>query len=209
MAVTLALRAARLRGVAVDLQLDPRTMDLLQPAGFCLAVVEILRLRPGSLVVIALDCRSFSSMSRWSSGRSLIKLWGYKDREFVASGNKLSSRVALLIYLCQWRSLRWLLEQPDGSMLPHLPRFQKLWKQFDVYHSYFWMGKFNGPTPKRHRIWSNCFSLVDGIQQRAGHMLKSEMERLTKRLVNRYEDKLGTKRFTGKRKELRESQILG
>lgn len=25
---------ARLRGVAVDLQLDPRTMDLLQPAGF-------------------------------------------------------------------------------------------------------------------------------------------------------------------------------
>ena len=134
-----------------------------------LAVVEILRLRPGSLVVIALDCRSFSSMwlpwhawlaecmlhgnclavlhmyiyvpghrlkdrtrSRWSSGRSLIRLWGYKDREFVASGNKLSSRVALLIYLCQWRNIRWLLEQPDGSMLPHLPRFQQLWQKYDV-----------------------------------------------------------------------------
>ncbi|CAE7877128.1 unnamed protein product, partial [Symbiodinium necroappetens] len=83
-----------------------------------------------SLVLIALDCRSFSSMSRWSSGRSLIRLWGYKDREFVAAGNKLSSRVALLLHLCQWRNLRWLLEQPDGSMLPHLPRFQQLWQKF-------------------------------------------------------------------------------
>ena len=65
-------------------------------------------------------------------GAPSIRLWGYKDREFVASGNKLSSRVALLIYLCQWRSIRWLLEQPDGSMLPHLPRFQQLWQKYDV-----------------------------------------------------------------------------
>ena len=40
-------------------------------------------------------------------------------------------------------------------------------------------------------------------------MLKSEMEGLTKRLVHRYQDKLGTKRFTGKRRALKESQILG
>ncbi|CAE7840892.1 unnamed protein product [Symbiodinium sp. CCMP2592] len=162
------------------------------------------------LNVATLACLDLAAkLSRWSSGRSLIRLWGYKDREFVASGNKLSSRVALLLYLCQWRNVRWLLEQPDGSMLPHLPRFQQFWRKYDVYHSYFWMGKFNGPTPKRHRIWSNCFDLVDGIQKRAGHMLKSEMKRLTKRLVHRYDDKLGTRRFTGKRKELRDSQILG
>ena len=52
--------------------------------------------------------------------------------EFVCCGNVLSSRVALLIHLCHYLKLRWILEQPDGSFLPQMPRYQQLWRTFEV-----------------------------------------------------------------------------
>ena len=78
-----------------------------------------------------------------------------------------------------------------------------------VYHCSFWMGKFHGPTPKRHRIWSPCYTLVDQIQQKAGHMLKTEMATFTTKLCVVYTDALGVKRRVGKKKELKASQNLG
>ncbi|CAE6963842.1 unnamed protein product [Symbiodinium sp. CCMP2592] len=168
-----------------------------------------MRCKPGSLVVIALDCSSFCLMSRGTTGRSVLRPWGNLMHEFVCSGNVLSSRVALLIFLCQYLKLRWILEQPDGSFLPDMPHYQQLWRTFEVWQGYFWMGLFNGPSPKRHRVWSNCKGIIDAISERAGFMSREQMGQLRVRLANHYEDKNGVKRHTGKPKDLQKSQPLG
>ena len=64
--------------------------------------------------------------SRHTSGRSYLKPYGNTNYEFVELGNTLACRCILLILVAHWRGLRWLLEQPDGSFLQYLPRFQWL-----------------------------------------------------------------------------------
>lgn len=46
--------------------------------------------------------------------------------------NTLATRTILLILVAQWKGLRWILEQPDGSFFPQLPRFQWLLKILKV-----------------------------------------------------------------------------
>ena len=70
------------------------------------------------------------------------------------------------------------------------------------------MGKFPGPSPKCHRIWSNCRELVQGIVDEAGHLWAQERSKFQVSLVHSYVDKRGVRRHTGKKRELRESQSL-
>lgn len=64
--------------------------------------------------------------SRYTSGRSYLTPEG-TDRPFVREGNHLSARVVCLIHLACARGLRYLLEQPSGTILEHMPWMQKLW----------------------------------------------------------------------------------
>ncbi|CAE7513334.1 unnamed protein product, partial [Symbiodinium sp. KB8] len=77
-------------------------------------------------------------------------------------------------------TLRWVIEQPDGSFLPEMPRFQTLFRTFE--------------------------DLIDTITERAGFMSREEMRRYTQKTVVRYTDSNGVKRHTGKPKELQKSQ---
>lgn len=70
--------------------------------------------------------------SRYTSGRSIFQPEGNDQYEFVRIGNLLANRVALLIWVATAYGLRWLLEQPEGSALPDLPRFQQLWRAIQV-----------------------------------------------------------------------------
>ena len=49
-----------LRGSSIDMLDNPMVMDLTQDVGFILAVNAILRLRPSSVLIVALSCDSFS-----------------------------------------------------------------------------------------------------------------------------------------------------
>ena len=49
---------------------------------------------------------------------------GYK---FVKMGNVLASRVVFMCMLAAIGGLRFLVEQPSGSFLEDLPRYQWLW----------------------------------------------------------------------------------
>ena len=42
------------------------------------------------------------------------------------------ARVALVILMCCYKSVRWLLEQPSGSILPEHPRWAWLNDRVDV-----------------------------------------------------------------------------
>ena len=78
-----------------------------------------------------------------------------------------------------------------------------------VYHTGFWMGKFNKSSPKRHLVWSNDQPLLHDLYARAGTMTKQEMASKPDKLVKTYTDKCGVKRCVGDKKKLKESQKLG
>lgn len=73
---------------------------------------------------------------------------------------------------------------------------------------FFYMGRFGGSTPKRHRLWSNDPDLLTSIAGRAGYMSKQEMEQCVFRTVRKYVDGNGVKRHVGNKEVLRESQCL-
>ena len=65
--------------------------------------------------------------SRHTSGRNCLTPYGNRGYLFVKVGNILSHRSLILVLLASWCGLRWLMEQPDGSYMPQLPRFQWLY----------------------------------------------------------------------------------
>ena len=73
----------------------------------------------------------------------------------------------------------------------------------------FWMGAFAGPTPKRHRLWSNCEQFLAGIHQVGGKMTREALKALPGGpLVRKYVDRHGVKRCTGLKEKLKQSQYL-
>ena len=72
------------------------------------------------------------------------------------------------------------------------------------------MGAFNGKTPKRHRLWSNDWGLLQEIHDIGGHMSREAMQSLPgQSLVKKYHDKNGKLRRVGIPARLKESQSLG
>ena len=64
--------------------------------------------------------------SSYTSGRDILNDYaGNIGYDFVRIGNLLASRLVLLLILCSCRGCRWLVEQPEGSTLPHTKRFQE------------------------------------------------------------------------------------
>ena len=177
--------------------------------------------------------------SSHTSGRDILNDYaGNCGYEFVRIGNLLASRLVLLLILCSCRGCRWLVEQPEGSSLPHTKRFQQFigmckvsWIYFtfacgciclihaafctcvtcfyEVFTTSFWMGAFNGKTPKRHRLWSNDWGLLQEIHAIGGHMSRTAMQALPgQSLVKKYHDKHGKLRRVGIPARLKESQYL-
>ena len=69
---------------------------------------------------------------RHTSGRSFSRPYGNVGYVFVRTGNILGCRVCLLILVCSYLGLRWLLEQPSGSCFYVMPRFQLILELLDV-----------------------------------------------------------------------------
>ena len=176
--------------------------------------------------------------SRHTSGRTPLHPMGSIGYQFVRNGNLLSSRVLLLLMICQWRGLRWMVEQPSQSLLPMMPRWQTCWAQHkagsdgssnyrpgllklfavvisswkthpQVYVGSFWMGLFGGPSPKPHRIWSNSEEIILTIEAAAGKMQPGQRKSFARdQLAVHFRDKNGVLRHSGKPKALRASQLL-
>ena len=70
------------------------------------------------------------------------------------------------------------------------------------------MGKFSGPTPKRHKLFSNDEHLLSRIAARAGFMSREEQAACTVKTATKYVDRAGVKRHVGNKRALKESQNL-
>ena len=75
-----------------------------------------------------------------------------------------------------------------------------------AYVTTFYMGKFSGETPKRHKLWSNDFRLLELIFGKAGYMSKVEQERCPGKTTRKYTDRHGKVRHVGIKDNLRNSQ---
>ena len=72
--------------------------------------------------------------------------------------------------------------------------------------AYFYMGKFNGETPKRHRVWSNDHMFLSEIVNRAGYMSRQEQQACHVKTTRKYIDKKGVSRCMGIKDVLKKSQ---
>lgn len=98
---------------------------LFWPVGLQTTLLMTMSMNPFPSAFEALRCRH-------TSGRTYLSPYGNTGYHFVAVGNILSTRVALMCLLAASCGLRFLLEQPSGSFLEDLPRFQWLWGRLKV-----------------------------------------------------------------------------
>ena len=106
--------------------------------------------------------------------------------------------------------VRFLLEQPQGSMAEEHPRLRLLMRSFiRIYSAAIWHGIYGGASPKRQKLYSNCFQLLMHIKGRAGHVVPGTFQSLRgPDLVTRKRRVDGTMAWTGN-EQLKSSQYLG
>ena len=69
------------------------------------------------------------------------------------------------------------------------------------------MGAIGGGTAKRHRLWSNCVSILNEVSNRAGYLSRADMLKLPgDALVRKYVDGNGIARHAGIPGKLKKSQ---
>jgi hypothetical protein len=153
--VASAFSAVGLRAMAFDLRLNDILHDILSPAGFAFALwVCCVALPPGAFVMLAPVCSSWvwmcSSVSKRSKGRPM----GDRHRLFVRVGNRMVSRVAILLMILSARGVVWALEQPASSVMQYHPRFQEVLRIFNVHQVTLDMGAYGGCTRKPSVLYS-------------------------------------------------------
>ena len=113
--VTRCFRAVDLKAAGLDLLYWPsfqkrsrkkgkrpckNFFDILSPSGFCAALLACLACAEGGhVVVLAVVCSSFVSISRGSTGRSYLNPSGWLHVKAVACGNTLAARCACCLAL--------------------------------------------------------------------------------------------------------------
>lgn len=107
------------------------------------AVLAILQLHPGSVVLLAPVCSSFSFMCSSQSQRFWWAPLGDETRTGVKLGNLMANRVTLLCWLCQALGHVFLVEQPGSPKFGDMPRWVHFcteicyadWLEIDIWNS--------------------------------------------------------------------------
>jgi len=120
--VTKEFQAAGLAAVAMDVSYGPQ-WDVNSNLGFINTMKSFLQTRTAAL--LAPVCSSFTHMNSGTAKRTFASPLGDMHQPTVRYANKLANRVILLLWLLQSLGILFLLEQPKGSFLEQLPRFQE------------------------------------------------------------------------------------
>jgi len=184
-------------------------MDINGEAGFALCVHLLLHGKWGSLlVVLAIVCSTWSSVNQHTSGRDILVPYGTTYYPSVRSGNKMTSRSALLILLISCMEAVFMIENPGGSSICHHPRLHWVLTKLrelglPVFKCKFWMIKFGTSTPKPTMVLSTS-KAISALY--LGEL--SPQERATDEntsLTDKYIDSHGRSRYKGN-KRLKQSQ---
>ena len=136
------------RGTSLDYLLDPHNMDILSPSGWASHIQACLAIVVFGLCFMAPPCSSFVWMSVGTTKRSTKKPKGNCKLECVRNANEIVRRTVVLMKLCTFRRVQWVVEQPMTSSLWHLPCVANFFKSEPMIHNlplrrcFLWMGAF-------------------------------------------------------------------
>ena len=105
---------------------DPVLFDIELATGLLTAIRNLLRVKLDGLFWLGLPCNSHSFMSTPQHKRSWTNPFGDESFGFVAQGNLIAYRSAILIAIALVRRIGWFLENPGGSRCVCLPVIQQL-----------------------------------------------------------------------------------
>ena len=151
-AVTLALRGHGYKAVAFE-KLDSACVGFMTDVGDLHAAMLALSLRQNGLLVAAPVCSSWVWLSRSSTHRSACQPLGRGDAAEV--GNEMVSRLVVLLWVVSCFGVRWVVEQPRGSLLQLHPRFQDLLSTRRVHRSSWRMSDFGAQHATPTWLYSN------------------------------------------------------
>ena len=142
--------------------------------------------------------------------RSILNPLGREELAFVATGNKIASRVALLIWYSLASCCRFLLEQLRGSAAELHPRLVELWKSFPILSGAYADDK-SASTPKRHWMYSNDEGLLRRLALAAGSLSKATLREFKGAPAMKKERKGPYEKdsYTGVKKNLEANGSLG
>jgi hypothetical protein len=138
----------------IGISCDKRYMslhDFLTPAGFMFLLGAVWRLTPGGLLFLAPPCSNFILTSFGSTGRRNGQgdEWkGNQKHQSVRTNNMLVSRLCQILWIASKRGIKWIIEQPNSSVMFNHTRLKKLMKKLGATVAEFDMGTFGSPTPK-------------------------------------------------------------
>ncbi|CAE7424690.1 unnamed protein product [Symbiodinium sp. CCMP2456] len=162
---------------------------------------------PDGFNLVGPDCSSWGMPARSTSMRSSINPFGRMGISWVSSNYGLVSRLVLLLLLMLARHCTWMIEQPVHSLLKKHQRWQWMTNRVvKVYEQTFWMMLHGSGSPKRTIVLS---PMVTISELDLGRLTKAEKAKRTNiRTVRRHLGKDGKMKFTGRKKELKQSGHL-
>jgi hypothetical protein len=154
--ITNALRRQQFQTLPYDLEHDS-AMNWNTGLGFAMAIRFVLRLKRGSFCWLAPVCGSWVFISRSSTGRCKAYPMGRSTSKSVKEGNKMVSRVAMLIYLLAAKRCWWIIEQPSSSLLYLHTRIQEILMKggIKIYRTYLELGAYGHDLKKTTHLYSS------------------------------------------------------
>lgn len=89
--------------------------------GFARAILQTLRCKADSVLVMGPPCSSFVFVNLATSKRSALEPYGDQTKSYVELGSLLCSRALLLLLLATVRGVYTVLEQPQTSTMKYFP----------------------------------------------------------------------------------------
>ena len=144
-----------------DYRHDSHNQNLNTGDGFLLALCWLQRVKEAlGAVWWGTVCSSWVWLARGHSRRTKQAARGDVSIASIAAGNKMVSRMALLLTLCYAKGLGWALEQPMSSLMVYHPSMLYVIGRVRAMGLSLWqvttfMGAYNGETVKPHVLYGN------------------------------------------------------
>ena len=154
-AITKGLLANGYTGVTFEKEDCPLTQDILTDSGFANAVCIVLNIVPGGLAWYAIVCSTWVWMSRSSTGRRLWNPDGHRESDSVRAGNKMLTRVVLLILLGHILKITNILENPASTVIEFHRFFAWLASRMQLWKTDLKLGYYGAASAKDVRLYSD------------------------------------------------------
>ena len=194
---------AKLIAMPIDRTHCPH-MDILLPDGLAIAVVSVLRTKPGGLVFAGPQCSSWIWMTRKVTKRTKHIILGDTSVACVQEGNEVNRCVVLLCYLAWRLGVYWVVEQPQATLFFETQMMQHLISESAAKTVSINLGDYGHETVKPTRLVGTA-PMLDELKAATPARLRPTTGK-RKRLFVAVRREDGKVRIHGRKEAMRASQ---